>query len=152
MATSLQNRYNGDLTSEKDANLSWPPPPTSQKGRTLTPPTVSAARSRPRYRSLAMGPDHRDYRPLSPRRRVARLFQHRLARLCGFYLLESEAQQGRANTVDLAMSRRDIADYLGLTIETVSRTLLQLDRDGTIGLTTARHVVLKDRRALRALN
>ena len=54
--------------------------------------------------------------------------------------------------VDLAMSRQDIADYLGLTIETVSRTLSQLERDGTIGLPTARRVVLKDRRALRALN
>ena len=50
------------------------------------------------------------------------------------------------------MSRQDIADYLGLTIETVSRTLSQLERDGAIGLPCARRVVLKDRRALRELN
>jgi len=48
------------------------------------------------------------------------------------FLLEIETQQGRAKSVDLAMSRQDIADYLGLTIETVSRTLSQMERDGTI--------------------
>jgi CRP/FNR family nitrogen fixation transcriptional regulator len=68
------------------------------------------------------------------------------------FLLEIEEQEGSASVVDLAMSRQDIADYLGLTIETVSRTLSQLERDNIISLPSARRIVLKNRRALRALN
>jgi CRP/FNR family nitrogen fixation transcriptional regulator len=68
------------------------------------------------------------------------------------FLLEAADRDGGDGVVELAMSRQDIADYLGLTIETVSRTLSQLERDGTIKLPTARRVVLKDRRALRMLN
>ena len=37
-----------------------------------------------------------------------------------------------AVTLELPMNRLDIADHLGLTIETVSRTLTRLDRDGCI--------------------
>jgi CRP/FNR family nitrogen fixation transcriptional regulator len=68
------------------------------------------------------------------------------------FLLEAANRETKDDIVDLAMSRQDIADYLGLTIETVSRTLSQLERDGIIRLPTARRVELKDRRALRALN
>jgi CRP/FNR family nitrogen fixation transcriptional regulator len=68
------------------------------------------------------------------------------------FLLEVAARDSSTLVVDLMMSRQDIADYLGLTIETVSRTLSQLERDGVIGLPSARRVVLKDRRTLRALN
>ena len=50
------------------------------------------------------------------------------------------------------MTRQDIADYLGLTMETVSRTLSQLERDAFIELTTAREIRMKDRTALRSLN
>jgi CRP/FNR family nitrogen fixation transcriptional regulator len=55
-------------------------------------------------------------------------------------------------TVALAMTRQDIADYLGLTIETVSRTLSQLERDAMIELPTARQIRFKNPAALRALN
>ena len=54
--------------------------------------------------------------------------------------------------VELPMSRRDIADYLGLTIETVSRTLTQLEKGGAIAVPSSRRVVLRDRAALTRLN
>ncbi len=68
------------------------------------------------------------------------------------FLLEMVDRRCGNDVIDLAMTRQDIADYLGLTIETVSRTLSQLERDGVISLPTARRVCLKDRAALRHLN
>ena len=46
--------------------------------------------------------------------------------------------------VFLPMSRTDVADFLGLTIETVSRTITKLRKAGVIELETAQHVVIKD--------
>jgi CRP/FNR family nitrogen fixation transcriptional regulator len=53
--------------------------------------------------------------------------------------------------IDLPMSRADIADYLALTIETVSRAFTQMERDRTIALPSSRHVVVRDRCALELL-
>jgi CRP-like cAMP-binding protein len=50
------------------------------------------------------------------------------------------------------MSRQDIADYLGLTIETVSRTFTQLVQSGTIVLETSRRIQFRNRAALSRLN
>lgn len=47
--------------------------------------------------------------------------------------------------IELPMSRQDIADYLGLTIETVSRTFTQLEQSGAISLPTSRRVQLRNR-------
>jgi CRP-like cAMP-binding protein len=56
------------------------------------------------------------------------------------------------NAVELPMSRQDIADYLGLTIETVSRTLTQLENTAAIAVPTSRRSVLRNRAALNRLN
>jgi len=53
--------------------------------------------------------------------------------------------------IDLPMSRADIADYLALTIETVSRAFTQMERAHTIALPSSRHVVVRDRCALELL-
>ena len=68
------------------------------------------------------------------------------------FLMEWAEHSPRSGTVALAMTRQDIADYLGLTIETVSRTLSQLERDAMIELPSARQIRFKDPAALRALN
>ena len=72
-------------------------------------------------------------------------------RVAGF-LVEMSSRNSGANEVDLPMSRQDIADYLGLTIETVSRTLTQLENAGTIAVPTSRRIVLRSRGALNRLN
>ncbi len=68
------------------------------------------------------------------------------------FLLEMAERAPGADAVELPMSRQDIADYLGLTIETVSRTLTQLEAEAAIALPTSRRVVLRNRSALRELN
>jgi CRP-like cAMP-binding protein len=68
------------------------------------------------------------------------------------FLLEMARRLALAETVDLPMSRQDIADYLGLTIETVSRTLTQLETKAAIALPKSRRIVLRNRSALNRLD
>jgi len=51
--------------------------------------------------------------------------------------------------LDLPMSRTDIADHLGLSTETVSRTFTGLARRGLLSLPNAQTVVISDREALQ---
>jgi CRP/FNR family nitrogen fixation transcriptional regulator len=68
------------------------------------------------------------------------------------FLLEIAARRANADRAELPMQRTDIADHLGLTIETVSRTLTQMVRDGLIRLADAgRTVILSDKAGLRLL-
>ena len=67
------------------------------------------------------------------------------------FLLGLAARLGAREVVQLPMSRQDMADYLGLTIETVSRTLTRLRRQGLIALRTPQHVVLLRPDRLRRL-
>jgi len=58
---------------------------------------------------------------------------------------------GDPSPISLPMGRSDIADYLGLTTETVSRTITHLKRDGLIRLLQGGRVDLPDLAALRVL-
>jgi len=64
------------------------------------------------------------------------------------FLLTLAERSSTGNSIELAMSRQDIADHLGLTIETVSRTLSYLESIQAIELLSARRVRLRDRAAL----
>ena len=68
-------------------------------------------------------------------------------RVIGF-LLEMKERGHSDREIALHMTRRDIADYLGLTIETVSRTLSRLEAESTISLPTPWRIVLHDTAAL----
>jgi CRP/FNR family nitrogen fixation transcriptional regulator len=69
------------------------------------------------------------------------------------FLLDIASRLAKSDSVDLPMQRTDIADHLGLTIETVSRTLTQMVRDGLIKLAAAgRTIILSDKAALQQLN
>jgi CRP/FNR family nitrogen fixation transcriptional regulator len=73
-----------------------------------------------------------------------------LERLAAF-LLEMDARTGSNHRLDLAMPRHDIADYLGLTLETVSRMFAELKERGAVRLESARRVHLLDVAGLRAM-
>ena len=45
---------------------------------------------------------------------------------------------------DLPLTREAMADYLGLTLETVSRQMSGLKKDGVIRLEGKRHIVIPD--------
>ncbi|MDI3471131.1 MAG: Transcriptional regulator, Crp/Fnr family [Pseudolabrys sp.] len=68
------------------------------------------------------------------------------------FLLEMASRKHDDSEVELPMSRQDIADYLGLTIETVSRTLTQLENASTIALPTSRRIILRNQAALARLD
>lgn len=71
-------------------------------------------------------------------------------RVVGLLLDIADRTHARAE-LNVPMGRQDMADYLGLTIETVSRTLTALQDEGLIALPSVRCVVLQDRRALERM-
>jgi CRP/FNR family nitrogen fixation transcriptional regulator len=69
------------------------------------------------------------------------------------FLLSMNGVAPRANDIiELPMSRQDIADYLGLTISTVSRTFTHLESTSAIELVSTRRVALRNRGNLQRLN
>ena len=82
--------------------------------------------------------------------RILLLIKCARERVASFLLEMAERVSG--NSIDLPMSRQDIADYLGLTIETVSRTLTSLECAAAIEVPTSRRIVLRNRSALSRMN
>ena len=78
------------------------------------------------------------------------LGRHTACERVAAFLLDFRGRVG-STCVDLPMSRQDIADYLGLTIETVSRTFTQLQTSGLIDLASCRKVVLRNPAALERI-
>jgi CRP/FNR family transcriptional regulator, nitrogen fixation regulation protein len=70
------------------------------------------------------------------------------------FLIEMDRRSTAAGVLALPMCRRDIADYLGLTLETVSRALSRLHDLGVLGFigNNQRQIVLLDRDKLASLD
>jgi CRP/FNR family transcriptional regulator, nitrogen fixation regulation protein len=73
--------------------------------------------------------------------------QHAIERIAVF-LADMMERQGGTSHIDLPMPRADIGDYLGLTIETVSRVLTKLRAKGIIRLISMRRIEICKRAAL----
>jgi CRP-like cAMP-binding protein len=91
------------------------------------------------YRQLARDQEH-----------ILRLGKAAAERLSDF-ILELAGRIPNSGTLLLPMSRQDIADHLGLTIETVSRTITNLRRTGMIESANGRRIAIQKTRYHRAL-
>ena len=67
------------------------------------------------------------------------------------FLIELAERRDVRRVLDVPMSRNDIADYLGLTIETVCRVLSAMKRDGAIAIPHPHRIEICDREALESL-
>jgi CRP/FNR family nitrogen fixation transcriptional regulator len=73
-------------------------------------------------------------------------------RIASFLLrLADRMDLGHGDRLDLAMGRQDIADHLGLTIETISRSITALRAEGAVLVPNTHQLVLRDMTILRAL-
>jgi len=72
-------------------------------------------------------------------------------KVCSFLVEIADRSSGDATqAVVLPMSRYDIADYLAMSVETVSRTLTALRRGGAISLADRHRIRIVDRKVLEA--
>jgi CRP/FNR family nitrogen fixation transcriptional regulator len=67
------------------------------------------------------------------------------------FLIELAERRDAFRTLEVPMTRHDIADYLGLTLETVCRVLSAMKRDGAIAIPHPHRIEIRDRDALEAL-
>lgn len=82
-------------------------------------------------------------------KRALLLFNCAQERVAAF-LLDLAKRTSAGDSLELPMLRQDIADYLGLTIETVSRSLSALESSASIEVWRSRRVLLRNRAALRS--
>jgi CRP/FNR family transcriptional regulator len=78
-----------------------------------------------------------------------------MERIASFLILQSERIKARGmpdNPISLPMTRAEVADYLGLTIETVSRCFTKLRKLDIIGLPAADRVQIKQPDRLKSLS
>ena len=76
--------------------------------------------------------------------------QNAMERIAAFFL-DMVERQGGLEQIELPMTRLDIGDYLGLTIETVSRTFAKFREEGIIRLHSTRSVEILRPEKLRLL-
>jgi DNA-binding transcriptional ArsR family regulator len=69
----------------------------------------------------------------------------------GDFILDIEKRAAVSNYVELPMLRQDIADYLGLTIETVSRILTALEKHGAIEIVGRKGIVVRNHSLLKTV-
>ena len=77
-----------------------------------------------------------------------------IERVASFLLFQAKRPQPRGvlpPRIHLPMSRLDIADYLGMTVETVCRSLTKLAKSGVIAIPNVHEVVILDRSRLESL-
>jgi CRP-like cAMP-binding protein len=67
------------------------------------------------------------------------------------FVLEMSRRADSKKAIEVPMSRTDIADYLGLTIETVCRILSSFKREGTIAIPNPHRIELRDLNALETV-
>ena len=68
------------------------------------------------------------------------------------FLIDLSMRMGNSKYLDLPMSHQDIADYLGLTIETLSRTITTLEKSGSIARSSCRTLILRNHASLKRIS
>lgn len=90
--------------------------------------------------------EHADHLPMMHQNAEARV-----ARLLRILARHSGADCRKGERIQLPMTRSDIADFLGLTIETVCRTFSRMKEEGLISASAPDQILVEDVDALKSL-
>jgi CRP/FNR family nitrogen fixation transcriptional regulator len=127
----LAERYSTTAEATVTAHVA-----TFRRDRTVAAASRSIEVTRELWSRSALDLDHAERHMLLLGRKSAR-------EKVEAFLTEMEQRSRRAQHISLPMGRRDIADYLGLTIETVSRILGQMQDEGRLSLSSPREMAVK---------